>query len=127
MRIVFADGAVLDTADSASRTAFADSHGKPCSPASQNWDEMRAATTLADRIRRRKFSIKNTTGYSLNALVDFDDPFEILQHLLIGSGRHARLHFEITYRTVPERSAQGLRAFLRHARLCLPGCNEAQA
>lgn len=27
MRIVFADGAVLDTADSASRTAFADSHG----------------------------------------------------------------------------------------------------
>eukprot|EP00967_Tisochrysis_lutea_P039290 scaffold47142_cov20-Tisochrysis_lutea.AAC.4 len=36
---------------------------------------------------RRKFAIKCTTGYSLNALVDFplDNPIEIIKHLMIGS------------------------------------------
>jgi hypothetical protein len=36
---------------------------------------------------RRKFAIKCTTGYSLNALVDFpaEDPLEIIKHLIIGS------------------------------------------
>ena len=29
--------------------------------------------------------MKNTTGYGLNALVDFDDPVQILAHLMIGS------------------------------------------
>jgi D-lactate dehydrogenase len=32
---------------------------------------------LAERIRH-KFKIKNTTGYSLNALVDYEDPIDIL-------------------------------------------------
>jgi D-lactate dehydrogenase len=32
-----------------------------------------------------KYKIKNTTGYSLNALTDFTDPYEILKHLVIGS------------------------------------------
>jgi D-lactate dehydrogenase len=30
--------------------------------------------------------MKNTTGYSLNALVDFEDPIDIIEHLMIGSG-----------------------------------------
>ena len=36
---------------------------------------------------RRKFAIKCTTGYSLNALVDFpaDDPLEIVKRLMVGS------------------------------------------
>ena len=36
---------------------------------------------------RRKFAIKCTTGYSLNALVDFpaDDPLEIIKRLMVGS------------------------------------------
>ena len=33
----------------------------------------------------QKYLGKNTCGYSLNALVDFSDPLEILSHLLIGS------------------------------------------
>ncbi|MCC2100306.1 MAG: FAD-binding oxidoreductase, partial [Hyphomicrobiales bacterium] len=101
MRIVFADGAVLDTADSASRTAFADSHGALLAGLAELGRNARGDDALADRIRR-KFSIKNTTGYSLNALVDFDDPFEILQHLLIGSEGTLGFISEITYRTVPE-------------------------
>ena len=44
----------------------------------------RANEALAARIRH-KFRMKNTTGYSLNALVDFTDPIDILAHLMIGS------------------------------------------
>ncbi|HLO75276.1 MAG TPA: FAD-linked oxidase C-terminal domain-containing protein, partial [Magnetospirillum sp.] len=61
----------------------------------------RANPALAERIRA-KFAIKNTTGYSLNALVDFDDPIDILQHLMIGSEGTLGFIAEITYRTVPE-------------------------
>src|SRR6185369_15066422 len=39
---------------------------------------------LVERIRR-KYRIKNTMGYSLNAFLDYDLPEQILAHLLIGS------------------------------------------
>ena len=39
---------------------------------------------VAARIKE-KFRLKNTTGYAINALVDFDDPVDILAHLMIGS------------------------------------------
>ena len=49
-----------------------------------------------------KFKMKNTTGYSLNALVDFDDPIKIIEHLLIGSEGTLGFISNITYDTVPE-------------------------
>lgn len=53
---------------------------------------------------RRKFSIKCTTGYSLNALVDFptDDPIEIIKRLMIGSEGTLGFVSQATYNTVPE-------------------------
>ena len=54
--------------------------------------------------------MKNTTGYSLNALVDFDDPVDILAHLMIGSEGTLGFIGEITYRTVPDHARQGERA-----------------
>ena len=39
---------------------------------------------LRERIRSR-YLRKNTTGYSLNALVDFERPVDILRNLVIGS------------------------------------------
>src|SRR4029450_5095219 len=61
----------------------------------------RAAERLASRIRH-KFRMKNTTGYSLNALVDFTDPIDVLAHLMIGSEGTLGFLSEITYSTVPE-------------------------
>ncbi len=101
MRVVLADGTLLDTADAVSRAAFRASHGALLDGLVGLADAVRANPALVERIRH-KFKIKNTTGYSLNALVDFDDPFEILQHLLIGSEGTLGFIAEITYRTVPE-------------------------
>jgi len=101
MRVVLADGTLLDTADEASRAALRTSHGDLVDGLAELARQVCADDALAARIRH-KFKIKNTTGYSLNALVDFDDPFEILQHLMIGSEGTLGFIAEITYRTVPE-------------------------
>ena len=39
---------------------------------------------LADRIRH-KYRLKNTMGYALNALLDYQRPMDILIHLMVGS------------------------------------------
>ena len=51
---------------------------------------------------RKKFSIKNTTGYSINALVDFDEPKEIIKHLMVGSEGTLGFVSRATYNTVPD-------------------------
>jgi D-lactate dehydrogenase len=53
---------------------------------------------------RKKFAIKCTTGYSLNALVDFptSDPIEIIKRLMIGSEGTLAFVSRATYNTVPE-------------------------
>ena len=76
MRVMLADGAVLDTGDPASRQAFSASHGPLLNQLAELGQRTCANAVLAERIRN-KFKIKNTCGYSLNALVDYQDPFEI--------------------------------------------------
>src|SRR5271157_4587798 len=101
LRVVLADGTVLDTASRDSRAAFAAARASLLADLAALAGEVQTDTKLADRIRR-KFAIKNTTGYSLNALVDYQDPFEILQHLMIGSEGTLGFISEITYRTIPD-------------------------
>ncbi len=101
MRLILADGSLLDTGDEASRQAFAQTHGELLSRLVELGRRTREDSTLAERIRN-KFKIKNTCGYSLNALVDFEDPFEIMQHLMIGSEGTLGFMAEITYYTVDE-------------------------
>jgi D-lactate dehydrogenase len=101
MRILFHDGMLLDTADEKSRAHFRQTHAKLIGDIAQLSESVRANTELAERIRR-KFKIKNTNGYSLNALVDFTDPIDILLHLMIGSEGSLGFISEITYDTVVE-------------------------
>ncbi len=51
---------------------------------------------------RRKYRTKNTTGYSLNAFLDFECPIDIFSHLLIGAEGTLAWIAEATLSTVPD-------------------------
>ncbi|WP_372593356.1 FAD-binding and (Fe-S)-binding domain-containing protein [Actinotalea sp.] len=52
----------------------------------------------------RQFAMKNTMGYGINALVDFDTPAQILAHLLVGSEGTLAFLASVTFGTVPLRT-----------------------
>ena len=101
LRVVLADGSVLDTEDGVSVATFRRTHAALVDGLQSLGAATRADAALAARIRH-KYKIKNTTGYSLNALVDFEDPIDILAHLMIGSEGTLGFISRITYRTVAE-------------------------
>lgn len=63
-------------------------------------DEIRADAELSERIRR-KFAIKNTTGYRLCAFLDGNEPLEIFRRLLVGSEGTLAFVAEVVFETVP--------------------------
>ncbi|MGO3859615.1 MAG: FAD-binding and (Fe-S)-binding domain-containing protein [Neisseriaceae bacterium] len=101
MRLVLADGTVLDTADDASVAAFRLSHASLLAELQALSQHVRQDDAMMQRIAH-KYQMKNTTGYSVNALVDFEDPIDMLWHLIIGSEGTLAFVSEAVYRTVPD-------------------------
>ena len=101
MRVVMVDGTAVDTAEDKSRAEFERVHGGVLEGLAKLREKVLANDELSDRIRY-KFKIKNTTGYSLNALVDFEDPYDIMTHLMIGSEGTLGFISDVVYRTVVE-------------------------
>lgn len=111
IRVIMADGTLLDTASESSKENFLLTNSKLISDLENLSKRVNENEILSEKIRR-KFKMKNTTGYSLNALTDYTDGFEILKHLIIGSEGTLAFISDITYNTVIEHPFKALALIL---------------
>lgn len=101
MKFMLPSGTLVDTAQPDVDTRLQLEEPKIYSGLMQIKTRVRNSPELAARIRS-KYRIKNTTGYSLNAFLDFDTPSEILSHLLIGAEGTLGFIAEAVLETVPD-------------------------
>ena len=97
-RIVLADGTVLDTGDPVSRASFEVTHREFLQRLCALRDAIRTDEELAERIRY-KYAIKNVTGLNLLPFVRFEDPFDIIAHLMVGSEGTLAFLSQVTMKT----------------------------
>ena len=84
MRIVFADGTILDTGDKRSCDTFKRTHADFVKKIEELRDRIVADKELTARIKH-KYAIKNVTGLNIYPFVVYSDPFKIITHLMVGS------------------------------------------
>ncbi len=99
MRLILADGTELNTACEHSCADFLNSHKELTDALMQLAKRIHNNSALKQKIQH-KYRLKNTTGYGINALIDFDDPINIIKHLMIGSEGTLGFIADITFNTV---------------------------
>ena len=99
MCIIFADGTTLDTGSESSCNQFIQTHPQLI----EKIKKLRQAAIDNQQIKEtitKKFNLKNTCGYGINSLIDFEDPIQIIQHLMIGSEGTLGFISQVTFETV---------------------------
>lgn len=100
LTFVLPSGTSLDTADPNADLLLRETEPKLAAGLLKLRQRILANEALTRRIRT-KYRRKNTTGYTLNALIDFERPVDILSHLLIGSEGTLAFIAEAVLNTVP--------------------------
>ncbi|HDR04492.1 MAG TPA: FAD-binding oxidoreductase [Candidatus Marinimicrobia bacterium] len=103
MKLIFADGAELDTRSKESRAHFATTHPEMMRKLIMLSEKVKSNLSMADKIRH-KYRLKNTCGYGLNSLIDFDDPIDMIEHLMVGSEGTLAFISEVEMKTVPDKA-----------------------
>jgi D-lactate dehydrogenase len=101
MTFVLPSGTVIDTAAPGADVRFREREPALAQGLLRLKRELEANKSLAARIRA-KYLIKNTTGYSLNAFLDYSTPLDIFSHLLIGAEGTLAFIAEAVLETVPD-------------------------
>lgn len=101
MRIVFNDGYVLDVSDKESVEKFKREKKDVLDKIKKLSEKVKNDSKLAEKIVK-KFKMKNTTGYGINSLVDYEDPIEIIQHLMVGSEGTLGFISSLVFKTIDD-------------------------
>jgi D-lactate dehydrogenase len=100
MTFVTPAGTVIDTTRPDAEKAFMEAEPELANGLLKIREEILADSDLTARIRK-KFEIKNTTGYRLCAFLDAETPVEIFRRLIVGSEGTLAFIADVTFRTVP--------------------------
>jgi D-lactate dehydrogenase len=100
MTLVLPSGTAIDTAAPDAEERFAAAEPELAAGLLAIRAEILADAELSERIRR-KFAIKNTTGYRLCAFLDAEQPLEIFRRLVVGSEGTLAFLAEVVFETVP--------------------------
>ena len=100
LTFVLPSGTVVDTAAPGAAGHFAEAEPELVAGLRALREQVHADADLLARIRE-KYTRKNTTGYSLNAFLDFEEPLDVFTHLLVGSEGTLAFVAEAVLDTVP--------------------------
>ncbi|MCC6514148.1 MAG: FAD-binding oxidoreductase [Geothrix sp.] len=101
LTFVLPSGTVIDTAASDADERFREAEPELAQGLLNLKADLLANPALAQRIRA-KYKMKNTTGYSLNAFIDFERPVDIFRNLLVGSEGTLAFIAEAVLKSVPD-------------------------
>ncbi|WP_286272818.1 FAD-binding and (Fe-S)-binding domain-containing protein [Thalassotalea hakodatensis] len=101
IRVILNDGSIFDNSSCERVDEFRKNHSNLLDQISTLANSTKDNKVLKELIEH-KYRLKNTTGYAINSLIDFDDPIDILAHLIIGSEGTLGFISSITYHTVIE-------------------------
>jgi D-lactate dehydrogenase len=101
IRFILPGGGTFDTSDAADYARFLSECPGIAAELASLRTEILQESNLHQKIRK-KYRMKNTVGYSLNAFIDYEHPLDVLAHLLIGAEGTLAFIASASLETIPQ-------------------------